>query len=412
MAHATVSEEYARRMLAREIDLRPLFDDGGRSAKIFREFNFSTEAKREAKSAWQNGERSALAMYMSEAMKHRLLAPEEVCSIFQAIESVRFRLYTALEVFRSGEIPPLPSSEMTEEHMDGAVVRKEVIPSLRSLAAAVALHHDIPAITKESLRVCEEFCAHLQSLENLIVCSYLRFVVSQVKNVRWKGMRLPWVDLIQEGNLGLLATVWSYDWRLENDFSTPAIWQIQARIRQYKQLGGREVRLPARAHALLARIAMAKNYLTARLKRPPTQEEVYDYLELTEYQRRSLHLNSMEFSGRISFNEPLFEYGVATIEDVIEDPNAHAGILRLENQERDREITAIARACLTDREWRVLCLRFGIGVPDTMALEEIGKLEEFGITSERVRQIEEMAPRKIKNNPRACGILQAFFREE
>jgi RNA polymerase sigma factor (sigma-70 family) len=214
----------------------------------------------------------------------------------------------------------------------------------------------------------------------------LRLVVSLGKRCRNRG--LSFEDIIQEGNIGLMRAIDKFEYRRGFKFSTYATWWIRQAINRAVANQSRTIRLPVHMTGLLVRVWRTQAHMGRALGRQPTAEELAAELQEAPHKVR-LVLRAAKRTD--SLDRPVGEDGTATLGDLIplDGPGPAEELL---DQDRIRAVgDALAR--LTPREERVIRLRYGIGVPDTLTLHEIGL--RLGVTRERVRQIQVKAQRRL-----------------
>lgn len=237
------------------------------------------------------------------------------------------------------------------------------------------------------------------AINELVSCNLL-LVVPIAK--RYYGCGLPLLDLIQEGNLGLITAAKKYDGTKGWRFSTYATYWIRQSISRALGDQSRTIRIPANMVELLGKVRKATNELTIKFKRQPTDEEIAKYLdEDLDKIQTILDVSQAVSSLDLSVDED----GETSVGDLVADDRVESGYANLV-KEANKQIVDDVLNTLPTREAEILRMRFGINQEKAMTLEEVGG--HYGITKERIRQIENKAIRKLRHPARARMLKEAM----
>jgi RNA polymerase sigma factor (sigma-70 family) len=289
-----------------------------------------------------------LRVYLTEVGRHPLLTPDDEVHLAQVMEAGRD----------------------AKQRLDA--------PPPTGLPFGTIDSHRLARQVRDGERASQQF-----------VEANLRLVVSVAK--KYRGSDLTLLDLIQDGNLGLMRAVEKFDWRLGFKFSTYAIWWIRQSITRGIDNGSRTIRLPAHACEMKRRLQQARDRLQVSLARQPTTAELAQELRVTtpkvvELMRYGLHPRSL--------SAPLTEDGEVDIGDTVADKSSASPFDMAAGALLGGEIAKLM-AGLNHREREILRLRFGLDRGEGRTLEEVGV--EFDLTRERIRQIEARALSKLRS---------------
>lgn len=341
-----------------------------------------------------------LAKILASRARHHLLTPEQVS---RAMEEQEYdvtgldALYEALEARgirveeEDADLPLLDDAQIGRlEHelsAEGVALDDPVKAYLKEIGQVPLLSAEEEQTLARAARAGDADARRRLSEANL------RLVVSVAK--RYAGRGLPFLDLIQEGNLGLMKAAEKFEPDRGFKFSTYATWWIRQSITRAIADQGRTIRIPVHLVEHINRVRKTAGELLRKNGREPTAEEIAVRLEMEPDRVRELLQLAQE---PVSLETPVGEEEDAHLEDFIQDEEAGIPVDEAGRQLFRRELMSVLKS-LTPREERVITLRFGLDDGRPRTLEELGK--EFNVTRERIRQIEAKALRKLRHPSRA-----------
>ena len=272
-----------------------------------------------------------------------------------------------------------------------------VEPSLDSLRLYLREIGKVPLLTADQeVYLAKRIERGDMSAKTQMIEANLRLVVSIAKGYLGRG--LSFLDLIQEGSLGLIRAVEKFDYRKGYKFSTYATWWIRQAVTRAIADKARTIRIPVHMVEKLNKVVHIERQLVQRLGREPRPDEIAEELEMTtEEVREILRMSQLP----VSLEKPIGEEEESELGDFVEDESAESpfdtATLSLRREDVEHALSA-----LPERERQVIELRFGLRGTQPCTLEEVGRA--FGVTRERIRQIENNTLKKLESLPEAQGL--------
>lgn len=348
--------------------------------------------------------RKQVAEIIKKAREQGFLTQEEILEIFPDAEERIIELDDLYDQLLSEGIDVFESvtsedGELIETSKDKIDKEIEMLTRLEGIESTDPVRQYLREIGRVTLLNAEEEIDYAKKYEkndrrakDKLTESNLRLVVSIAKKYIGRGLSL--LDLIQEGNQGLIRAVEKYDWRKGFKFSTYATWWIRQAITRAIADQARTIRIPVHMVETINKLYRISRKLMQELGREPTPEEIGEEVELEPDRVREIFKIAQETT---SLEAPVGEDQESILGDFIPDESQLSPVDQASKQLLKDHLDEVL-GTLTERESKVLKLRFGLEGTKQMTLEEVGKV--FGVTRERIRQIEAKALRKLKHPSR------------
>ena len=305
----------------------------------------------------------------------------------------------AIELVEGEQHKALPHEQpiVPPEEAAGPKLDLTVEPSLDSLRLYLREIGKVPLLTADQeVSLAKRIERGDESAKQHMIEANLRLVVSIAKGYLGRG--LSFLDLIQEGSLGLIRAVEKFDYRKGFKFSTYATWWIRQAVTRAIADKARTIRIPVHMVEKLNKVVHIERQLVQRLGREPNPEEIAEELEMTTEEVREILRMAQH---PVSLEKPIGEEEESELGDFVQDEQAESPFdsasLNLRREDIDRALES-----LPDRERKVIELRFGLKGEQPRTLEEVGRA--FGVTRERIRQIENNTLKKLESLPEAQGL--------
>jgi RNA polymerase primary sigma factor len=347
-----------------------------------------------------------LQKLVQEGLEKGVLTYDEIAAGLDDVELTKEQVedfYTYLidhgVELMEGETHKHPPHEQlpAPEEEKGPKLDLSVEPSLDSLRLYLREIGKVPLLTADQeVYLAKRIERGDMAAKTQMIEANLRLVVSIAKSYLGRG--LSFLDLIQEGSLGLIRAVEKFDYRKGYKFSTYATWWIRQAVTRAIADKARTIRIPVHMVEKLNKVVHIERQLVQRLGREPRPDEIAEELEMTtEEVREILRMSQLP----VSLEKPIGEEEESELGDFVEDESAESpfdtATLSLRREDVEHALSA-----LPERERQVIELRFGLSGTQPCTLEEVGRA--FGVTRERIRQIENNTLKKLESLPEAQGL--------
>ena len=320
-------------------------------------------------------------MYLKEIGRVNLLSPEDESEIARRTDEGEEARVMLMDIYKEHISPDLEEEEYEKIKIED--ITDDILENYKNDPQNLAYVENI-------------LNAYYDGLEarRILISANLRLVVSIARKYLGRGMLF--LDLIQEGNMGLIRAVEKFDYSLKYKFSTYATWWIRQAITRAIADQARTIRIPVHMVETINKLTRIQRQLVQVLGREPTAEEIAKEMDgISPEKVREIQKIALD---PVSLETPIGEENDSHLGDFIEDKDALSPSDFANNELLKEEIDMVLQG-LTEREEKVLRLRFGLEDGRTRTLEEVGK--EFNVTRERIRQIEAKALRKLKHPTRS-----------